>query len=302
VTEMVLAVLLVLALLAMGGALLDAVAARRKALRARLQDWDSGSTVPGALAAEQPVAGFLARIGGLLLPGGPSRTLEDELARAGFYGKAAPGIFIASKVVVMIVGLAVCGSLVAATEMPLTSKALAAVLAGAILFFLPNGIARWLRARRRQQVWQQLPYAIDLMEVCVSSGMGLDQAWNVVAEELGQGKSPLADEMALTTLEIHLGATRLEATRHMAERTGVDEVSSFATMLVQSERFGTSIADALQAYAGAMREERSLRAQEAAEKAAVKLIIPMATLLIPALLIVILGPGLMLVVNALEMH
>jgi tight adherence protein C len=85
----------------------------------------------------------------------------------------------------------------------------------------------------------------------------------------------------------------------MAARTGVEEVSSFATMLVQSERFGTSIADALQTYAASMREERSLQAQELAEKAAVKLIIPMATLLIPALLIIILGPGVMVVVKAL---
>ncbi|MFC1805462.1 type II secretion system F family protein [Planctomycetota bacterium] len=222
------------------------------------------------------------------------------MAQAGFYGKSSAAVFISAKMLLMVLGAAVSGVIVAVTEMPLMPKVLVAVAAGSILFFLPNLLVRVLRARRRKQVWRHLPYAIDLMEICVSSGMGLDMAWNVVAKEMRGNDSPLADEMALTNLEIHLGATRLEATRNMAARTGVEEISSFAMMLVQSTRFGTSIADALQTYAASMREERSLQAQELAEKAAVKLIIPMATLLIPALLIIILGPGLMLVVKALE--
>jgi len=298
--ELLLPALLVLGLLAMGGALLDAAAARRKALRARLKDWGAGSYAADEPGAAAQAGGTLAAMGRLLLPGGTSKTLEDELARAGFYGKSAAAIFIAVKVVLLIIGVGVAGAIVSITELPLAGKALVAVFAGTVLFMFPNIVVRTLRAQRRQQVWRQLPYAIDLMEICVSSGMGLDMAWNVVADEMRDAESALADEMTLTTLEMHLGATRLEATKNMAERTGVEEVSSFASMLVQSDRFGTSIADALQTYAESMREERSLRAQEAAEKAAVKLIIPMATLLIPALLLVILGPGLMLVVKALE--
>ena len=299
-TEFVLAGLLALAVLALGAALLNATAARRKALRARLREWEGGPSEPGGSAAGTQAVGILGRLGRRLLPGGGSKTLEDQLAQAGFYGKWSAAAFLAVKVLLLIVGVAVSGALVAASGIDLMIKVLVAVATGAVLFFLPNSVIGVLRARRRMQVWRHLPYAIDLMEICVSSGMGLDMAWNVVGDEMRGEGSSLAEEMALTNLEMHLGATRLEATRNMADRTGVEEVSSFATMLVQSERFGTSIAEALETYAASMREERSMQAQEMAEKAAVKMIIPMATLLIPAMLLVILGPGLMLVVKALK--
>ena len=136
-----------------------------------------------------------------------------------------------------------------------------------------------------------MPDAIDLLEICVSSGMGLDMAWNSVAHEIRRVSSILADEMALTNLEIHLGADRADAMRHTSDRTGADEMASLASVLVQSERFGTSIADALRTYATSMREQRSQRAEEAAEKMAVKLLIPMVVFIFPTILVVTAGPA-----------
>jgi tight adherence protein C len=156
---------------------------------------------------------------------------------------------------------------------------------------LPNLYIMWRRRRRTAEVRRTLPDAIDLLEICVSSGMGLDQAWNAVCDEF-RGVSPiLADEMALANLEIHLGSPRADALRHMAQRTGVQDLASLVATLVQSERFGTSVSQALRTYADEMRTERSQRAEEQAEKLAVTLLFPMVLFIFPCMFIVILGPA-----------
>ena len=121
--------------------------------------------------------------------------------------------------------------------------------------------------------------------------MGLDTAWNSVSEEVRGVSTALADEMALTSLQLRLGGSRSVAMRNMAERTGVDEVASLVAALVQSERFGTSISDALRTFAGSMRERRSQNAAEAAEKTAVKLLFPMVLFIFPAVFVVTVGPA-----------
>jgi tight adherence protein C len=134
----------------------------------------------------------------------------------------------------------------------------------------------------------------------VTSGMGMDQAWNAVTDQI-RGVSPtLADEMALTNLEMHLGASRAEAMRHMAERTGATELGSLVVCLAQAERFGTSMQTALRNFAGSMREARSYRAQEAAEKMAIKLLFPMVILVFPPAVIVMAGPAVMKLFKALS--
>jgi tight adherence protein C len=145
--------------------------------------------------------------------------------------------------------------------------------------------------KRHDEIRRHLPEAVDLLEVCVSSGIGLDMAWNIVADEIQHVSTTLADAMALTNFEIHLGASRAEAMRRMATRTGVDELASLAAILIQTERFGTSIAAALRVFAESMREERTFTAQENAEKMAVKLILPMVLFIFPAVLIIVAGPA-----------
>jgi len=173
-------------------------------------------------------------------------------------------------------------------------------MVGAMLFFIPNMHVSIRREGRRGIIRRHLPDAIDLLEICASAGMGLDMALNSVTEEVRSVSNILADEMALTNLEIHLGASRAVAMRHMAQRTGADELSSLVAVLVQSERFGTSISDALRTYATSLRETRSQRAQESAEKMAVKLIFPMVLFIFPAVVMVMAGPGFMMLYKALR--
>ena len=136
-----------------------------------------------------------------------------------------------------------------------------------------------------------LPDAIDLLEVCVSAGIGLDLAWNLVSDEIHRVCPMLADEMALTNLEIHLGSPQTVAMRNLAKRTGVQEISRLVAVLVQSERFGTSVADTLRTFAAAMREGRSARAEEAAERMAVAMLLPMILFIFPAVFVVVAGPA-----------
>ena len=141
------------------------------------------------------------------------------------------------------------------------------------------------------EIRNHLPDAVDLLEICVASGMGLDMAWNQVAEQIRGVSAQLADEMALSNLEMHIGASRAEALRHMVDRTGAEDLASLVAVLIQSERFGTSISEALKTFSETMREMRSMRAEESAEKMAVKLLFPMILFIFPVVLIVVAGPA-----------
>jgi tight adherence protein C len=176
-------------------------------------------------------------------------------------------------------------------DWPAFSKIALTVGIAVVFFFLPNFYVSKARAKRRAEVRLHLPDSIDLLEISVSAGMGLDQAWNSVANEVRNVSSILADEMALTNLEMHLGASRAHAMRHMAQRTGSEDLSSLVAILVQSDRFGTSTSEALRTFANSLRELRSQRAQEYAEKMAVKLIFPLVVFIFPPAMIVMAGPA-----------
>jgi tight adherence protein C len=183
------------------------------------------------------------------------------------------------------------GAVAFSFELSLLIRACIIVAVLSTFALLPNVLVTLRRRRRTANVRGHLPDAIDLLEICVSSGMGMDMAWNSVCEEFRGVSTILADEMALSNLEMHLGARRADAMRNMAKRTGVEDISSMVATLVQSERFGTSISQALRTYAEAMRAERSARAEEQAEKLAIKLLFPMVVFIFPCMFIVILGPA-----------
>ena len=238
--------------------------------------------------------GFLdviAGIGRYMSHGHTQASLGEQLARAGYYGRKAPWVFIGVKV--SLVGLA--GTLAALTLVPLElsvpMKGLLVMTAATVVMFLPNMYVSLRRHHRCQEIRENLPDTVDLMEVCVSAGMGLDMAWNVVANEIRRVSGTLADEMALANLEIHLGAARPKAMKNLADRTGVEEIGSLAAVLLQTERFGTSVARALRTFASAMREERTFRAEESAEKMAVRLLFPMVLFIFPSVLVVAAGPA-----------
>ena len=159
------------------------------------------------------------------------------------------------------------------------------------MFLVPNVYVEKRRKSRSLRMRRRLPDAVDLLEICVASGMGLDGAWNMVSEEVRRVCPDLADEMALAHFEIELGSSRADAMRNMADRTGIDDLGSLVAVLVESEKLGTGIVEALRTFATALRETRRFRAEEASEKATVKLLIPMILFIFPAIFIVLVGPA-----------
>jgi tight adherence protein C len=296
--DLLIPILTGLAVVFMGGSYLVTVAARRMRVQRRLDELSgetSAALQPGPDRAKQMIAG----IGNMASAGKASAGLRESLAQAGYHNRSAASIYFGAKMMLMAVGLLGAAVLVVPLRMGMGGKMMLVICVGAALSFLPNLVVYTRRAKRFAEIRRHLPDAIDLLEVCVSAGMGMDAAWNSVTDEVRGVCASLADEMALTNLEIHLGTSRAEAMRHMARRTGTDELSSLVAVLVQSERFGTSILDALRTFAASMREDRSHRAQEAAEKLAVKLIFPMVLFIFPAVVVVLAGPAVIALQKAL---
>ncbi len=146
-------------------------------------------------------------------------------------------------------------------------------------------------SRRKNKILEGLPDALDLMVVCVETGMGLDATINRVAEEIGLGHKILSDELKLMNLEIRAGKSREDALRDLATRTGLEDMNSLVTLLIQTDRFGTSVAQALRVYSDSVRTKRYQRAEEIAAKLPIKLMLPLILLIFPSLFVVILGPA-----------
>jgi tight adherence protein C len=232
------------------------------------------------------------RLGEAVTKGKTSRTLREELARAGYHGESAAAIYVGLKVMFLVIGVIGFSVLLLPSEMALASKVILLAIGCSAMFFLPNWVVSSRRKKRKAEVARVLPDAVDMLEICVSSGMGIDAAWTAVGDEIRKVSVTFADEMELTNLEVSLGVPRAQAMKHMAERTGAEDLSSLVALLVQAERFGAGIVEALTTFANTMRETRSQRAEEAAEKMSVKLLIPMVIFIFPSLLIVMVGPAL----------
>ena len=198
-----------------------------------------------------------------------------------------------AKTILSVVGLLAAVPLAFFLPVPLMSRIMIPAVAAGTLSYIPNIVVDKQKRKRIAEIRRHLPDAIDLLEICIASGMALDMAWNMVGDELGAVSPRLADEMALVSFEINLGTPRIDAMRHMAERTGIEDIGSLVTVLVESERFGTSIAEALRTFAVSAREMRRFKAEEAAEKATVKLLFPMVVFIFPTILIVLVGPAIL---------
>ena len=152
---------------------------------------------------------------------------------------------------------------------------------------------------RQQLVRWGLADALDLMVISIEAGLGLNAAMMKVSSELKEVHPDISDEFELANLEIRVGRERDEALRNLAERTGVDDLHSLVAMLIQTDRFGTSIAKAIRAFSDSLRTKRRQRAEQAAQKAAVKLLFPLACFLFPTLFIAILGPAALQLIDTL---
>lgn len=165
------------------------------------------------------------------------------------------------------------------------------LLAATLGCYLPNiALNRAVKARQRE-IFDNFPDAADLMLVCVEAGLGLDAALVRVADELRTKSGALAEEIHLTNLETRAGSTRAQALRNLGLRTGVQEINTFATMLSQADKFGTSIGESLRVFSDDLRHKRQLRAEELAAKLPTKMLFPLILCIFPAVSMVILGPA-----------
>jgi tight adherence protein C len=166
-------------------------------------------------------------------------------------------------------------------------------------YLLPGMVLGRLTKRRQQQIRNGLPDALDLVIVCVEAGLSLDQAVLKASEELALSHPALADELQQVTNEVRAGKPRMEAFRNFADRTKVDDVRALVAMLIQTDRFGTSIAQSLRTHADTGRTVRRQRAEERAAKLGVKLVFPLVFCLFPAMYVVTLGPGAIRIIRVL---
>ena len=212
--------------------------------------------------------------------------LRLRLVQAGYRREEAITIFFGIRVMFALALFMFFSSSILAR--PNMTMALAGLGVG---YVLPGmGLAR-LAKRRAHKIRLSLADALDLLVVSVEAGLGLDQALSRVAAELAFAYPQLSDELKLINLELRAGKPRAEALRNLADRTGVDDLSSLVTMLIQTDKFGTSVAQSLRVYSETLRTKRRQRAEEAAAKTGVKMVFPLVFCIFPAIWVVTIGPA-----------
>ena len=254
------------------------------------------STISVTIPDENPATELAQRLASPLnrmLP--PSaieaKKLQKQLMHAGFRSESAPIIYRAIQLMSMAGFPLVVALTCAILGRPFTSALVWIILAFVVGFFLPRyGLKRITNTRQRNLRWG-LADALDLMVISVEAGLGLNAAMVKVSSELRDVHEEIALEFELANLEIRVGRERDEALRNLAERTGIDDLHSLVAMLIQTDKFGTSVARGLRVFSDSLRTKRRQRAEQAAQKASVKLLFPLACFLFPTLFIAILGPA-----------
>ncbi|HYE15932.1 MAG TPA: type II secretion system F family protein [Pyrinomonadaceae bacterium] len=263
----------------------------------RMGDGDGQpAAAPSVLAEETPMGALAGRVAGPLHRLAPpsaaeAKKLQKQLMQAGYRSENAPVVFRALQLASLVGFPGFVAVVCALVGRPLDSAVTWILVAFIVGFFLPRFALRRITASRQLRLRWGLADALDLMVVSVEAGLGLNAALVRVGDELKGVHPDISEELELTNLEIRVGRERDEALRNLAERTGVDDLRSLVAMLIQADRFGTSIAKAVRVYADSLRTKRRQRAEQAAQKAAVKLLIPLALFLFPTLFIIILGPA-----------
>jgi tight adherence protein C len=256
----------------------------------------ASSAQPAIMPDDRPATEIAQRLAeplNKILP--PSATeakkLQKQLMHAGYRSAEAPIIYRALHLGSMAGLPLLVAGVCALTARPLNSAVIYIIIAFVAGFFLPRYfLGRMIKKRQRLIRWG-LADALDLMVVSVEAGLGLNAAMLKVSTELRDVHPPVSTEFELANLEIRVGRERDEALRNLAERTGVDDLHSLVAMLIQTDKFGTSIAKGLRVFSDSLRTKRRQRAEQEAQKAAVKLLFPLACFLFPTLFIAILGPA-----------
>jgi tight adherence protein C len=234
--------------------------------------------------------------------GWETSAVRRRFINAGWRTPAAPGLFYAAKtglalLLPLLVLLYLSSTASQADDMTKLSYMLCAAAFG---YYLPGLVLNQVIKRRQLDIFESFPDALDLMTVCVEAGLAMDAALFRVAQEIGLKSVILAEELQLVTLELRAGAAKEKALRNLSLRTGVEDVDGLVTMLIQADRFGTSIADSLRVQSDLLRTKRRQRAEEQAAKIALKLLFPLIFFIFPALLVILLGPALLQLLQGLS--
>ncbi|HEX4870566.1 MAG TPA: type II secretion system F family protein [Moraxellaceae bacterium] len=234
-------------------------------------------------------------IGKLALPkGGWERShLRTRFMNAGLRNASAPAVYFAAKTVLTFALPALFLALLGLSRGYVSSLQMlfGIVLFASMGYYLPTVVLSHLISRRQRELFENFPDALDLMIVCIEAGLSLDATIDRTADEMRINSPALADELHLVTLELRAGASREQALRNLALRSGVEEIDALVAMLIQADRFGTSIADSLRVQADSLRTKRRIRAEIAAAKIPTKMLFPLIFCIFPSLLVVLLGPA-----------
>lgn len=217
--------------------------------------------------------------------------LRDKLNYAGFRSENAINILYMLKGVGAISGLVLGGGISLIVMGFVKQTLMTTIGVGGILFFLPDIFLMLIAKRRQEKIFLGLPDALDLMVVCVEAGLGLDQAMRKVSDEMQKLYPTISDELALCNLQLQMGRSRHEVLHELGSRTGVSDLRSLASILIQADKFGSSIAQALRVQSNSMRTRRAQMAEEKAAKTAVKLIFPLVLFIFPGIFVVLVGPA-----------
>lgn len=217
--------------------------------------------------------------------------LKIKLANAGFRSDTAPmiysGLRLASLLIFLVLSVAVF-----VPGRPLNFGTLQwVVIFTGIGFYLPSAILWYLRSKRQEAIFLTLPDALDLLVVCVESGLGLDAAMRKVVDEMSDHAKVICEELSLANFQLQMGRPRREVLHDLGVRTGVDDVRALAAILIQADRFGSSVAQALRVQSDSMRTRRKQIAEEKAAKTAVQLLFPLILFIFPGIFVVLVGPA-----------
>lgn len=217
--------------------------------------------------------------------------LKTKLANAGFRNDSAGSVFLGFKFIGLLLGLLFGGGIIVTIMGIQQNSLISTVVVAGLMFYLPDIVVGLLGKSRKQAIFLGLPDALDLMVVCVEAGLALDQAMRKVSEEMKKSYRILAEEFAMSNFQLQMGRPRAEVLHELGLRTGVSDLRSLSGVLIQADKFGSSIAQALRVQSDSMRTRRRQMAEEKAAKTAVKLIFPLVLFIFPGIFVVLVGPA-----------
>jgi tight adherence protein C len=226
--------------------------------------------------------------------------IQQTLLQAGYRRSGAVAAYFGTRLVAMtLAGTAAVFGVIAIGSPP-AAVILGASIGAAFGWLAPQYHVKRRIRKRQRELQRALPDSLDLLVVCVEAGLGLNQALVRVSEEIEHVSTIMSEELVLTNLEIRAGTPRDEALRNLGERTGLGDLKSLTAMLIQTDRFGTSVATALRVHSDTMRTKRRQRAEEAAAKTTIKLVFPLVLFIFPAMFVVILGPAVLHILEQMK--